>query len=438
MAFGGVYLGYNGDGTASFAGPGTIASSGSADLQNYGSVPRLTLTGGVTWDNAGFIQQDGLLQFGAALADNRHPRQPGRGTLDLTGNAAHILDAAGGSYSLVNAGLLEETGGNGTSNIDVTVVNTGTIAVTSGSQFAFNAGGTFSGLVDGAGGIALNGGDFVLTAGGVIDAAAVYDNAGTLTLQGGTITAPDLSAGLTVAAGAVITGYGVIGDLASSSGLIEAAGGLLSVNGTGGSGLFQIETGATLELTGASAQNVVFDGIDATLKLDDPTTYTGSLDLFGAGDTIDFAGVTLSAVAIANGELIGTLAAGGTIALAAPGVASGLKLSFASDHDGGNRREPGACQRHRGSRHHHQAGAGNSIVLPDVHVAASPDDQVALGIANTATAPADGLDVTVGQLTGAAYASGRSPRWRPAAATPPISWSGWTTPPPAPRPAASG
>jgi hypothetical protein len=394
----GVTLGLNDDGPAVFAGPGTIASDGQVLVQDYFGRIQSRLTGGVTWDNAGVIQADGTISFGQGALDSATLVNQASGVINLDTGDSQIVDLGSGVYTLVNAGLLEKTSG-GTTQVEATVVDTGTITVTQGG-LAFDAGGTFSGPVSGAGAVAFNGGNVTLTAGASITTAGVAVNAGTLTIQGGTIA----SASLSIGGGVEITGYGAIGDL-SNNGVIDAAGGLLTVDGgLTGSGSLQIETGSTLELTGAVGQAVTFNGIDATLLQDPSAAFTGALENFGAGDTIDLGGVTLSAASIGNNQLIGTLAAGGTIAFSAPGIDAGLKLVLGSDASGASTISllPSAVS--AVPTIISALGPNNGIALPQVHVGAS--DQRTLTIANTATAPADGLTVGIGATTGDADGSG--------------------------------
>ena len=101
-----------------------------------------------------------------------------------------------------------------------------------------------------------------------------------------------------------------------------------------GAGSFTIETGATLAFTGSNSLPVTFDGTDATLKLDSASSFSGTINNFAGGDTIDLPGITLSAVSYVGGNLIGTLAAGGTISLSAPGIDTGLQLELGTDAAG--------------------------------------------------------------------------------------------------------
>ncbi|HEY1935546.1 MAG TPA: VWD domain-containing protein [Acetobacteraceae bacterium] len=400
VMFGGATFG---DGAiATLAGPGTLVSSGAVTVNHSGGNVQLQLTGGITWENYGALTQGGGIEFGLSTGDSATLVNEAGAVMNLNTGDSQIVTGAAGNYVLVNAGLMEDTGG-GTNNVDVAIdeTSTGTISNTNGN-WNFNAGGDIAGQVTGGSQINFDGGNFTLAATGDITASNVAFNAGTLYMQGGTLNVTNLA----LASGVEATGYGAIGDL-SNNALIDAAGGLLTVNGNvTGSGGLQIETGATLEITGSTGQNVTFDGIDATLKLDAVASFTGTIEDFGAGDTIDLGGVTLSAVSIQSGHLIGTLAAGGTLSLPTPGVSAGLLLSFAGDNDGGTDVFLSPAPDTAVPAIDTVLGTGNSITLPNVHVAGTANDELALSISNAATAPADGLDVATGARTGSAFDGG--------------------------------
>jgi len=89
----------------------------------------------------------------------------------------------------------------------------------------------------------------------------------------------------------------------TDNGTIEAAGGFLEISGAiSGTGKFQIDSGAALELTGTSAENVSFannSGNSGTLVLDNTAGYTGQISGFAGNTTlsdgIDLKDVTYSA-----------------------------------------------------------------------------------------------------------------------------------------------
>ena len=60
-----------GAGIAYFSGAGTVATDGSATINDYYYYyPNLVLENGITWDNFGSINQLGGLQFGNAAGDS--------------------------------------------------------------------------------------------------------------------------------------------------------------------------------------------------------------------------------------------------------------------------------------------------------------------------------------------------------------------------------
>ena len=126
------------------------------------------------------------------------------------------------------------------------------------------------------------------------------------------------------------------GDTANS-GILEAQGGVLEITTaiTGAGPPSSIGTGAEaseIELGGATSETVVFNGTAATLKLDQPATYTGTLSGFAAGDILDLA--STNAVSATPGAFNGTttpltvaLNGGGTLTYTLAGNYSGDRFS---------------------------------------------------------------------------------------------------------------
>ena len=119
---------------------------------------------------------------------------------------------------------------------------------------------------------------------------------------------------LTINAGTFIIGPdGIVKDIGSSAmitgaitnnGIIEAGrnGGTLEIASSStvsGTGIFQIDSGAKLQLDGPDTLNVVFAATTGTLILKDPTHFTGTISRSGgslaSGDVIDVAGFDASA-----------------------------------------------------------------------------------------------------------------------------------------------
>ncbi len=181
-------------------------------------------------------------------------------------------------------------------------------------------------------------------------------NAGTLTVQGGTLQAPALTVTGT------LTGFGILNGNVANTGTIAVSGGALDVNetitgagalkvGSGGrlilegaspgslhndgivynttgvlnlgsitgSGTLVVENGATITLGQATTQTVMFGGANATLRLDDPLSFGGTLVGFGRGDTffapdsLILGGVKASGVAIVNKSTLAIISGASTI-----------------------------------------------------------------------------------------------------------------------------
>ena len=276
-------------------------------------------------------------------------------------------DMSGGHF--VNAGNILGTGGNYSEGFELygaTLVNTGTIhgtaGLTEGSGAATNAtGGTISGLT----GVKLYGGSLdnsgSIIAGGGADLVSFKDtglaqSGGTVTNEtGGLIAGPtgvSLTSGLftnngTVAGipggykaniydtyyvpfvseGMVLTGGVAINNAAA---LITGATGVVLNGGT------LIDAGTIASAGTLATGNAISFGADAAdLVLQSGADIIGEIAAFVPGDTIDFAGVSLTAASFANGVL--TLENGGVVlsTLSLAGNFSPGEFSLTSDHAGG-------------------------------------------------------------------------------------------------------
>ena len=225
------------------SGPGTLSTSAATTLAtqttNYVG---LYLSAGATWTNSGTATIGGQIDFGVFAADTASFINQAGGVFNLIDDYADI--DAYTSYDTAtfsNAGLLEKTGGTGTSAIYATVTNTGSIVAASGTM-AFYSGGSFGGSLSGAGYIAFSGGSSTLTA------TAATAN---LLVNGGTL---DVGVNETVGSLAISSGeLAVTGsDTMTVSGAFSAAGG-------GGQHEITLVSGATLELNGSAS----FDTVNA-------------------------------------------------------------------------------------------------------------------------------------------------------------------------------
>ncbi|MGA3402999.1 MAG: choice-of-anchor D domain-containing protein, partial [Acetobacteraceae bacterium] len=393
-----------GSGIAYLSGLGTLDTSGSASVTNYYySDPDLVLMGGITWDDSGSLYVNAGLQFGNQSGDSATLDMEAGSVLNLDNGSSALEAPDSGTYNLVESGLLEMTGG-GTNSIAVAVdeTSTGTVTASNGT-LDFDDGATIAGAVNGSQTINFSG-NVTLAATGDVTANTVSFNSGTLFMQGGTINSPHLTLG----SGEYVVGYGALGDAGISPIIVDASGGLLTVNGpVSGSPEYEIETGATLALNGSNSGPVTFNGTDATLELNPESGFSGQIDNFAGGDTIDLPGITLSAVSYVGSDLIGTLAAGGTISLSAPGVDSGLQLELGTDSSGASTiyLEPSPVSAVPDLLT--ALGPNDSLVLPDAHVYVHIVADPTLEIENAATTPADGLNVDISTITGSAFAHGQ-------------------------------
>jgi hypothetical protein len=217
---------------------------------------------GRTLDNAGYaVWQDvgGLPFFSAAVWNNL----PGS-TLDIRNDAS----LGGGLTTLNNAGAILKSAGSGTTTLNATLNNTGTLEVMSGtvnltgggdnsSNFTVDAGARlgFAGppyLLDGASSL---GGAGDVSFGSDATVLGGYAVLGTTTVSGGTVTFDtDASLGALTLSGGVLTGSGTVtgsglltwtaGNM-SGTGTTFAAGGM-SLSGPGGKAL----VGRTLDNAG--------------------------------------------------------------------------------------------------------------------------------------------------------------------------------------------
>ena len=160
--------------------------------------------------------------------------------------------------------------------------------------------------------------------------------AGTLSTTGASVAAGSVA----INAGAALSGSGsgtATGTI-TDNGTIEASGGLLTLSGTvGGTGLLQIDVGATLDVNSASAgETISFLGDTGTLVDHQVGTIGAAISGFVAGDTIDLRSLTFAAGAaatIAGGVL--TVTSGATSeTLNLTGFSNGTIFSVAADASG--------------------------------------------------------------------------------------------------------
>jgi ELWxxDGT repeat protein len=345
----------------------------------------LSLAGGVTLDNASITDADGAIWDVAPPAYSLS--FPGYGGLTLGPNLT-LTQLAGSTgvaqisaaMSFTNDGTIDAAVAGGRFEISVyapepgaggvntglftQVANAGVIDISNGESLsAFGGSGaylTFDNAITGT--LSIIGGASA-TVGGVSwsnEGNIVVGAGSTLTLEGNFATA-SLNR-ISYAGGTV-----VLDGIPTNNGLITASGGLLVIDpsfayvssyGTGQTftnAALSIDTGATLELRGQpvmlfeqfgtpditywggdiTSGTVTFNGGGATLKLDDPHDFTGTLGGLTSGDQIDFAGVAVTQAAFTPGSLTITTDTGTIATFGVQDTFWADEVSLASDGAGG-------------------------------------------------------------------------------------------------------
>jgi hypothetical protein len=360
---------------------GAFSGAGTVTVANFATVQTADLYGGATLLDTGTIVQIDQLRFSEDDESSDTLSIAATGVYDIQDDTNFENFNNGSSSEIViNAGLLEKTGNNGLSELQVTVTNTGTVLVDSGTLqidgVSNLAGGTLSGgtwavdagllgptlaleggtiAVDAAaiilsgigaeiyaGGIALQASLTSIAATGLLDlangqsfaATQSVTDAGNILLAGGLFSAPSLS----ISAGGTLAGAGSVAGPVVNNGLIDALAGTLDLTSSlSGTGSLLIGSGDELILgSGVSAgERITFGSSLAVLGLGAPGAMLGTLVSLAPSDTIDLEGLAAKSASIAGNTLVVSLTAGGTIAyaLATPNTLD--RLVTQSDGKGG-------------------------------------------------------------------------------------------------------
>lgn len=175
-----------------------------------------------------------------------------------------------------------------------------------------------------------------------------------LFLNGGTLSVKTVTSQAIMSSGAAgLGGYGTIHITDPVSGFIGigAAGGTLKADASAAAGRnnvlgYSISPGATLELSGTIATSVSFlqngflngkfEEHPATLKLDTPAAFSGSLDHLSIGDMVNLIGITASSATTSyTGDITITQANGQQFIYPRSYVEKSVKLLVGSNNNGG-------------------------------------------------------------------------------------------------------
>ena len=370
----------SGPGTLSTTGPTTLATQGAAYVDLY-------IGNKATWTNSGSATIGGQIDFGMTPADHASFVNQAGGVFNLIDDFASFdpytsYDTA----TFTNAGLLEKTGGTATSVISPTLTNTGTVLVNTGTLslpvLTNVAGNTLTGgvfeaasggvlelpnnvtiatdsatiILSGAGSaiqslntttstqVAIDSTLSSITAGGalrvlggrsftVVANGGNFSDSGQLQLGGGTLTATSLSVGT----GAELLGYGTVANAVTSTGVVDANGGLLVLSSAlAGASLLEADAGATLQLAANTAlttdsTKITLNGAGSEIEWGKttPTKIESSLTTIGSTGTFAVLGNRgyTTTLAISDSGLLQL--GGGTFAAASLTVtATGKLLGF--------------------------------------------------------------------------------------------------------------
>ncbi len=238
--------------------------------------------------------------------------------ITLAGTAGTLGDAALGRWtdSIVNAGQIA-AGTAGTLTLGASFfANAGTISTAAGGVISIgDVGFSNAGMLSVGAGSAMQVTLYDFYA--APDAGqTVFTNAGTIAMGGGLLqeaTGNGLFPAVPLAnlSGGSIQGFGTIFAQIANAGTIEArGGGLVLLQPVTGNGTMLIDPGATLEIAAAQSagQTVRFASNGGTLKIDQPSSFAGTLANLGAGDVIDLPGQILTGIGINSGTLVASTA----------------------------------------------------------------------------------------------------------------------------------
>ena len=311
-------------GSATITGTASLLqSSGEFVIGNAGS-GKLTIS-------AGAVVNNGLPPGGSGESAVIGEASGGSGTVVVTGT--NSLWGIGSNLIIGDAGTgLLAIGVGGTvsaASLQMGVSGMGAINVTgAGAELSIRGNATFGGTAKAT--VAIGSGGLVAVGG----TAEIKDSG--MTLSGGELS---VTKTLTVDAAQLIKGYGTV----AASGIINAAtvqsnGGTLSfIGGITGTGKFQILAGSTLSLGSsvAAGQEAIFESATSKLVLGTPASFAGTLDAFVKGDTIDLSSVIASSLTYSGQTLTVHESGGAALALKFAGTYTQSSFGMTSDGHSG-------------------------------------------------------------------------------------------------------
>ena len=274
---------------------GTITLGGGSILQT----PGITNSGSITIGAGSMLQAPGLTNSGS-----------------ITIGSGGLLNLSSFGASLANTGSVTIGAGGELAAFEITA-NTGFITVGSGALLSVTHFDTDSGVV-----AVENGGTFLVD---FFDSSQPFIDNGLLEVN------DNFSAhGITIASGATLIGAATVIGSVADRGLVEANGGVLQLNNAvTGTGVLQIDAGATLQLDSSDLTKVDFSAVGGILVLEQPGAFRGTIDGFTIGDTIELPKVVYDPSGTA------TMLAGNTLQVVANASTYDLRFDPAQSFAGG-------------------------------------------------------------------------------------------------------
>ena len=312
---------------------GALKNTGAAASLNIGTdtLVASTLVEATALDNTKYLRIAGSAQYVAELridgAASLGTAGVFQGDVNLSGRA--LLDFTTGQFTLLasdsfltleglHAFVANASDKTRNSALDGLNSIAGVLTLTGGASAALSGPLNVSGALD------VEGGGSFKVGGALTNSSAILIGAGSDT-AGSTLTAGNVSNTGTIALNSDDTF--VTSNTAIGGGKSRAV-----VNALTGGGTVDLYAHATLEVGGAGDNKVVFSGVDALLKLDNPAAgYAGALSGFSQGDTLDLAHENASIVSYDGATLIVRTAAGVTQSFALSGPSAN---SLATRRDG--------------------------------------------------------------------------------------------------------
>ena len=288
----------DGSGTLTVSGAGTFTGvdietgSGTTLLQGTtADSATIYLDGGRTLENAGTLNVTGSGAFVLGGLPSGTPAGGGTikndagATFDF--QAASSISADDGVDTFVNAGLLEQTVTGGNTTIGVTLTNTGSLSVQSGTLTLTGGGSSSASGITVASGatLAFDGGLFSVSGGAYnvsgateVSTSPVFQAGGTLDLSGA--SSANFGAGLVVAGGTLL-----LGDVAATTSSLQQNGGTISgtaeliVSGAAVFALanYDVQSGSgTTLLKGLTSDNGAFLSLDGGRVLENAGVFNAA------------------------------------------------------------------------------------------------------------------------------------------------------------------